>query len=279
MPGNELPNANAVRRSDATSQPAQKFQSLLFALMAMRWPLPILGLVVLAAPGTNAQDTRAAVPPVDALIPWLLREDLQLRGIPFAEVIFDATGKKVIATDPKNATDVRVIGRISTALDEVVRKLNDPGSVIQGIPRINEVSSHFEDTMREVLNAMPGLSCDFPRTAEGRVQRSGYPDLRLVDQETQRVFYLDPKLYAVGSRESSFRTFYFEPKIATNKVRNDAVHFVAGFEHEPGKDGRWKFTRWDLVDLAHFQVKLKAEFQGSNHDMYRPEAIVAQSAR
>jgi len=26
-------------------------------------------------------------------------------------------------------------------------------------------------------------------------------------------------------------------------------------------------------------VKLKAEFQGSNRDMYRPEAIVATSAR
>ena len=31
--------------------------------------------------------------PVDALIPWLLQEDAQLRGIPFSEVIFDATGK------------------------------------------------------------------------------------------------------------------------------------------------------------------------------------------
>ena len=44
-------------------------------------------------------------------------------------------------------------------------------------------------------------------------------------------------------------------------------------------EGRWKFTRWDLVDLAHFKVKLKAEFQGSNHDLYRPEAIVATSAK
>jgi len=40
----------------------------------------------------------------------------------------------------------------------------------------------------------------------------------------------------------------------------------------------WKFTRWDLVDLSQFQVKLKAEFQGSNRDMYRPEAIVASSS-
>ncbi|MCA1658834.1 MAG: hypothetical protein LC627_06005, partial [Verrucomicrobiaceae bacterium] len=112
-----------------------------------------------------------------------------------------------------------------------------------------------------------------------RTQRSGYPDLKLVDQQTKRVFYLDPKLYAAGSRDSSFRTFYFEPKIATNKVRDDAVHFIVGFEHAAKSGGRWNFTGWDLVDLAHFKVKLKAEFQGSNRDLYRPEAIVATSAK
>ena len=46
---------------------------------------------------------------------------------------------------------------------------------------------------RELLNAMPGFSCDFPGTAKGRVQRSSYPDLRLVDLASSRVFYLDPK--------------------------------------------------------------------------------------
>jgi len=71
--------------------------------------------------------------------------------------------------------------------------------------------------MRELLNTAPGLTCDFPRTSEDHVQRSGYPDLRLVDQATKRVFYLDPKLYAVGSRDSSFRTFYFEPKSRPTK--------------------------------------------------------------
>src|SRR5437870_12455187 len=106
--------------------------------------------------------------------------------------------------------------------------------------------------------------------------RSGYPDLRIVDVASKRVFYLDAKLYAARSRDSSFRTFYFEPKIATNKVRDDAVHFIVGFEHEPrGKNVRWKFTRWALVELARFRVKMNAEFQGSNHDVYRSEAIVA----
>jgi hypothetical protein len=151
----------------------------------------------------------------------LLQKDAQLPGIPFSEVIFDVTGKRVLA-----------------------------------------------------------FTCDFPKTSEGRLRHSGYPDLELIDQESHRVYYLDPKLYATGSRDSSFRTFYFEPKIATNKVREDAVHFIVGFEHEkPAADRHWKFTRWDLVDLSHFQVKLKAEFQGSNREMYRPEAIVATSAK
>ncbi len=251
--------------------------------MLRRLPFSILGAFLVRA--VSAQQTAAppssarATPPVDALIPWLLQEDTQLRGLPFAEVILDATGKKVIAIDPKGAVDQRVIKQVATVLDEVIKRVNAPGNRIEDIPRINEVSSHFEDLLRELLNAAPGLSCDFPRTADGHVQRSGYPDLRLVDQETKRVFYLDPKLYATGSRASSFRTFYFEPKKSTNKVQDDAVHFVVGFEHEPGKDGHWKFTRWDLVDLAHFKVKLKAEFQGSNRDLYRPEAIVGTSAK
>jgi len=234
-------------------------------------------------PFAQPLDSSAASPtrksPVDQLIPWLLNENQQLRGLPFSEVIFDTTGKRVLAVDRKNEVDQRVIKQISAALDEVIKKLNSPASPIQNIERINEVSSYFENSLRESLNTIPAMSCDFPRTADGKIQRSGYPDLRLVDLTSKRVFYLDPKLYAAGSRDSSFRAFYFEPKIATNKVREDAVHLVAGFEHEPHKDGRWNFTRWDLVDLSQLKVKLKAEFQGSNRDMYRPEAVVATSAK
>ncbi|MDQ6861188.1 MAG: hypothetical protein M3032_08545, partial [Verrucomicrobiota bacterium] len=93
------------------------------------------------------------------------------------------------------------------------------------------------------------------------------------------IYYMDPKLYAAGARESSFRTFYFEPKIATNKVREDAVHLILAFEHEPRQAGHWNFTKWDIVDLSHFYVRLKAEFQGSNRDMYRPEAVVGTSGK
>src|SRR6478609_2688206 len=187
---------------------------------------------------------------VDALIPWLLQEDAQLRGIPFSEVIFDVTGKRVLACNPKDETNARVLKQISSVLDEVMARLNAPESPIQGIPRINEVSSHFEDLMRELLNKTPGLACDFPKTATGGKQRSGYPDLELVDQLSHRVYYLDPKLYAVGSRDSSFRTFYFEPKTGTNKVRDDAVHFVAGFEHEAVAASRSRGASDSRLDTA-----------------------------
>ncbi|MFL6531072.1 MAG: hypothetical protein ACJ8KX_11435, partial [Chthoniobacterales bacterium] len=66
---------------------------------------------------------------------------------------------------------------------------------------------------------------------------------------------------------------------ATNKVRDDAVHLILGFEHEARQAAHWEFTRWDIVDLSKFKVRLKAEFQGSNRDMYRPEAIVGTSAK
>jgi hypothetical protein len=265
----------------------------------------IFASALLFAAKSFAQENPQTVakPAVDQLIPWLLAEGTQLRGIPFSEVIVDVTGKKVLPFDARNEADQRVRKGIAAACDETIKRLNAADNRVQKVARINEVSSHFEDALRELLNSTPGLSCDFPKTGDGKVQRSGYPDLRIVDLASKRVFYLDPKLYAAGSRDSSFRTFYFEPKTGTNKVRDDAVHLIVGFEHQPrtvaaslsrGDSGEsentaterrsykqsamWKFTRWDLVDLANFKVKLKAEFQGSNRDLYRPEAVVASGS-
>ena len=199
--------------------------ALAFVLIAAVAPSPA------ALPQSPTSATGKAA--VDQLIPWLLDEDQQLRGVAFSELIFDTTGRKVLPFAANNAVHQRVGKAISAACDETMQRLNAPNSEIQNVDRINEISSHFENALRELLNATAGLRCDFPLTAEGKVQRSGYPDLRIIDVETKRVFYLDPKLYAAGSRDSSFRTFYFEPKKSTNKVRDDAVHFVVGFEHAP----------------------------------------------
>jgi hypothetical protein len=70
--------------------------------------------------GAPSSTEKAAV---DALIPWLLQEDAQLRGIPFSEVIFDSTGKRVLAFDPKDETNARVLKQISVVLDEAMARL------------------------------------------------------------------------------------------------------------------------------------------------------------
>src|SRR5437868_11549024 len=83
--------------------------------------------------------------PVRSLIPWLLQEETALRGLPFPEIISAATGKKVIAINRDNPDDRRAITAIGKACDETLKRLNAKDSAIQGIARINEVSSHVED--------------------------------------------------------------------------------------------------------------------------------------
>jgi hypothetical protein len=213
---------------------------------------------------------------VRSVVATLMNQEQELKGVLFSEVVHAATGRNVLPLDLTNAIDRELIGKISRALDEVLRKLNAPDGPAQKKRRINEVSSLFETAMKAELNAVAGFQCDFPRLASGAYQRSGYPDLRLTDKKSGRVIYLDPKLFERGSRTSSLRTFYYEPKRETNKILDDAHHLTVGFEHD-GEEGAWKFLSWDLVDLAAFRVKLKVEFQASNRELYRPETIVARS--
>jgi hypothetical protein len=121
--------------------------------------------------------------------------------------------------------------------------------------------------LHESLNAEPDLSCGVPPNRRGEAQRSGYPDLRIVHEPSGEVFYLDPKLVEDGSWDSTLRSFYFEPKDETLKITDDAVHLLAGIGHD-GRDGAWRFTGFKLVDLSKLRVRLKAEFQASNADVY-----------
>jgi len=216
---------------------------------------------------------------VQRLIPWLLDEGSALRGIRFADVISATAGKQVLPVTRTDPDEQRILAAIGTALDAVLDEMNAPTSKTRTVRRVNEMSSHFENAIQARLNASAGLTCAFPKTAAGRQQRSGYPDLVLRDGATGRVFYLDPKLFAAGSRTSSLRTFYFEPKRETNKVTEDARHLIVGIEHQRDPDGTVRFVRWELIDLAEFRVRLKAEFEGSNADLYRPDAVVGSSRK
>lgn len=235
---------------------------------AMR-PPGFLAILCLLQPlgAAESSDTRD-------LIAWLLADGRELRGIPFSEVLAATTGKKIIPVD--TTTDRVWLERLGRALDRALLVLNEPTQEMHRAGRINEASHFIEDQIRAELSREPGWRCAIPQTNDGGEQRSGYPDLRLVLEDAV-VVYLDPKLFSGDSRESTLRTFYYEPKTTTNKVQDDARHLLVGIHHN-GKTGtNLRLLGWELIDVSRLRVQLKAEFQTSNNEMYRTENIVGRS--
>lgn len=212
-------------------------------------------------------------PTVESLIEQVSGDEGTFSDVPFSRVIQSSTDREIIPFDPGERIDGEILGAIRHALTDTLEEFNKPESVTNSEARINEASAHFEEAIRIAIEGQPGFQCDYPRTAEGNLQRSGYPDLRIVHESSGRVAYLDPKLVGTGSFDSSLRSFYFTPKVQTAKVLDDAHHLLVGIEHD-ANTGQWKFLGWHLVDLSGFKVRLKAEFQASNRDLYRPELII-----
>lgn len=206
-----------------------------------------------------------------ALVKNLLGENLPDRTFDFSTVVKASSEREVIPLDSRPGHQ-EVLAAIHSALEETLADLNHENSPVRSLRRINEASRFFEDGIMERINRVPGLHCDIPPTRDGGHQRSGYPDLRIVDSQSGQVFYLDPKLVETGSETSTFRTFYFEPKEETLKINDDAVHLLVGIEHD-GKAQAWTFTGWRLVDLSTLKVRLKAEFQASNAEIYRKSVL------
>ena len=201
-----------------------------------------------------------------ALVKGLLRENLSDREFDFPVVVEAVSGKKVLPLKGR-ASEARIVKSIDHVMREVLLTMNDKQSPARGVGRINEVSSLFEQALREELHVLPGIRCEIPPTRSGIAQRSGYPDLQITDEATGEIYYLDPKLMVEKSLSSQFRSFYFEPKNETLKVTEDAVHLLLGIQHN-GVNGDWRFLRYRLIDLSSLKVRLKAEFQASNREIY-----------
>lgn len=207
------------------------------------------------------------------LVKSILKEDLGGRYFSFSQVVESSTGKKILSFDPNNAAHRELHNVIQATAQESLAELNQKNSPIKGLRRINEASRFFEDKLLEKINAHPDFSCHIPKNSAGKEQRSGYPDLRIVHLATNTNAFLDPKLYEDKSETSSFRTFYYEPKANNIKIHYDGLHFLLGIKHD-GKDGDWTFTGLKIVDVAKLKVRLKAEFQASNRDMYKEDLIL-----
>jgi hypothetical protein len=157
---------------------------------------------------------------------------------------------------------------IPVASMKVAEAMSRPDSPARAKRRINEVSALFENALRIEIDEHPDFTCSFPKTKEGELQRSGYPDLRVEHLPSKTVVYLDPKLFEETSIKSSFRTFYYEPSHENSKVTEDALHLLIGFPHD-GRTREWTFGKPRLVDLSDLTVTLKTEFSASNRELYR----------
>jgi len=219
--------------------------------------------------------------PADGIKPfvnWLVEDGDRFENVPFSEVVEAVSGCQVLAVDRSAEADGELLSQLEAVLAQMLDMLNAETHPVHEVGRVNEVSRHLENHLLTELNKIEGLSCAIPINAAGDIQRSGYPDLRLLHEASGRIFYLDPKVYRSGSESSSFRTFYFEPKKETNKILDHASHLIIGIEHGGKVDGYWHFASWKLVDLVDFRVRLKAEFQASNRDLYQPGAILSQGS-
>ncbi|YCM45823.1 hypothetical protein V2O64_07320 [Verrucomicrobiaceae bacterium 227] len=186
---------------------------------------------------------------------------------PFEQVIRETTGHRVLSPDPQNQAHTSLRNLITEAARTVSFTMSQEDSPARSKTRINEVSALFENALLSELNSHPDLTCTIPRTKAGDAQRSGYPDLRVELLSSGTVAYLDPKLFAARSINSTLRTFYFEPGGDTSKVTEDALHLLIGFPHD-GKTRAWTFGNAELIDLSQLTVTLKTEFSASNKEVY-----------
>lgn len=207
-----------------------------------------------------------------SLIKLLLRENLGERSFRFADVIEFSTGKQVLPYDSTKPPHQALQNIIHTSTQQALTQLNQASSPTKGLSRINEASRYVEDILLNLINQHPEFSCVIPKNLKGKEQRAGYPDLMLTHLPSGTVAYLDPKLYAEASENSSFRTFYYEPKTTTRKIQHDAIHFLLGIQHD-GKDGDWNFTGSKIVDISPLPLKLKAEFHSSNKEIYHKDLL------
>ena len=216
-------------------------------------------------------------PDIEPFVHWLLADGERLDDVRFAAVVEAVSGCAVLPVEPTEAIDGAMLAHLKTTLDGMLVALAEPGHAIHEVGRVNEISRYVEDYLLAHLPIDGVYECGIPANVSGKTQRSGYPDLRLVHIETGRVFYIDPKVFKQGSEDSSFRTFYFEPKRATNKILDEASHLIVGVAHGGKVDGRWRLQAWRIVDLIDFRVRLKAEFQSSNRELYLDAAVIGES--
>jgi len=199
-----------------------------------------------------------------------------LKDIPFKIAIKAMSGCKVIPFDKDNPEDQQLLKDLIEATKIAAKNANQKGIFTR---RANEVGNHIEPFMIEALNKI-GLEADRPTTKEGKKKAVGYPDI-FIEDRNGRPNYLECKTYNERNYQTTQRSFYFSPaKRPTDfKVIYNARHIIISFEIERAeREDKRAFIPvfWKIFSTDNLVGQIKHEFNSTNKQMYRQEALLAE---
>ena len=212
---------------------------------------------------------------IDELEAVLARFLQPMRGLPFPVVIKALTERAVLAIDADSKCDAKLVALVKQAavlVGKQVRKV----PIRRNCP--NEVGNDIEPYVIDALLSV-GLRAERPRSAAGRGQQTGYPDVLIFDAHN-RPTYLECKIFGEGAAMTTLRSFYLSPS-ANPKVCLDARHLLLAFgvDRKPivgSRDSLFRATSFKLIDLFGLKCDIKYEFNADNARLYDSAMVVAE---
>jgi len=201
---------------------------------------------------------------------------IPLKNIPFKIAIKAMSRCSMIPFDKNNQDDRQLLKDLIEATKIATKNANKKGIFTR---RENEVGNHIEPFMIKALKQI-GLEADRPKTREGKKKAVGYPDI-FVEDRKKRPNYIECKTYNERNYQTTQRSFYFSPaERPTNfKVIYDARHLIISFKIERVERERKRAfvpTYWKIYSTDNLIGQIKHEFNSTNKQMYRKEALLAE---
>ena len=197
-----------------------------------------------------------------------------VKGIPFPVIVKSLSGQEVIPMNKENASDLDLLKKLENAIQFCIADLKS--NPIRR-PRPNEVGNDVE---AYVMRALPpaGLMAVRPTSRTGLGKSTGYPDILIHDAE-RRATYLECKIFAHGSAETTMRSFYLSPS-ESFKVSVDARHLLLAFGMEAApvagsRDSLYFPKSYKLTDLHDLLCDVKYEFNSDNRRLYSPSMMLS----
>ena len=193
-------------------------------------------------------------------------------GLPFHLVIKSLYKVEVLPIDKNSEQDTKLLDDLSK-IAAVAGKQAKKNGIFRR--RANEVGNDMEPYVKNACHGLK-LKAETPKTNLGKKKSTGYPDI-YVEDSSGRPVYLEVKTYNLANVDTTQRSFYMSPAKGGVKITKSAPHIVLAFEiEEISRRGERCYVpvAWKIVSIRDMKVSVKHEFNASNRDMYKPEAIL-----